>query len=86
MSFLRHTRSDHHCILSIDVQTDLYWSQSRGTSIFLAHVRPNIRHTFELARIIHLLGEDAIYKDVAAAMERVEMVELAATREADLSS
>ncbi|KAH9915418.1 sulfate anion transporter [Fomitopsis serialis] len=46
--------------------------QSRGVGLFITHLKKGPRGSFERAGIIKLLGEDAICKDVASAMVRVE--------------
>ncbi|KAH8115181.1 sulfate anion transporter [Phellopilus nigrolimitatus] len=44
--------------------------KTRGVAVFIAHLRAAPRVTFERAGIVALLGEDAFYEDVAAAMTR----------------
>ncbi|EJD08166.1 sulfate anion transporter [Fomitiporia mediterranea MF3/22] len=51
--------------------------KSRSVEIFIAHLRPSLLLTFERAGIVALLGEEAFFQDVAAAMVRVEMAEVA---------
>ncbi|KAI5122315.1 hypothetical protein M0805_002482 [Coniferiporia weirii] len=54
--------------------------KSRGVSVFITHLRSSVHLTFERAGIVALLGEDAFFEDVAAAMSRIEMVELMASQ------
>lgn len=44
--------------------------QSRGTQVYLTHLRPEVWVTFESAGIIKLLGEDKICEDVAEAISK----------------
>ncbi|KAL5504605.1 hypothetical protein ACEPAH_7268 [Sanghuangporus vaninii] len=53
--------------------------KSRGVMVLITHLRPAPRVTFERAGIVALLGEDAFFEDVASAMSRIEMAELAAS-------
>jgi len=46
--------------------------QNRGVHLFIAHLRPGIRETFENAGIVKLLGPDAFYDTVGEAITIVE--------------
>ncbi|KIJ15599.1 hypothetical protein PAXINDRAFT_169054 [Paxillus involutus ATCC 200175] len=46
--------------------------QNRGVDLFIAHLRPGIRETFENAGIVKLLGPDAFYDTVGEAIAIVE--------------
>jgi len=51
-------------------------NKRRRDAIFITHLQPSVRKTFETAGIIELLGEDSFHKDVSSAMNRVSMVEV----------
>ena len=53
--------------------------QSRGTAVFITHLRDAPRDAFERAGIVDLVGEDAIYENVSSAISQIEMAELAAS-------
>ncbi|THG99691.1 hypothetical protein EW145_g7217 [Phellinidium pouzarii] len=55
--------------------------KTRDVAVFITHLRPAMFLIFERAGIVELLGNDAFYEDVAAAMSRIEMVELMAARQ-----
>ncbi|KIK97961.1 hypothetical protein PAXRUDRAFT_9859 [Paxillus rubicundulus Ve08.2h10] len=46
--------------------------QNRGVHLFIAHLRPGIRKTFENAGIVQLLGPNAFYDTVGEAIATVE--------------
>ncbi|KAI8978222.1 sulfate anion transporter [Trametes punicea] len=46
--------------------------KNRGVGLYITHLKPGPRRSFEKAGIVGLLGEDAFCKDVASAMARVE--------------
>ncbi|KAI0764375.1 sulfate anion transporter [Trametes elegans] len=46
--------------------------KSRGVGLYITHLKPGPRRSFEKAGITALLGEDAFCADVASAMARVE--------------
>jgi len=47
--------------------------KSRGTQVYVAHLRPDVRETFERAGIVDLLGEDRICVDVSEAVRRAKI-------------
>lgn len=51
--------------------------KSRGSAVFISHLRPDPRLTFERANIVKLLGEESFFEDVASAIAQVERVEMA---------
>ncbi len=46
--------------------------QIRGVGLYVTHIKPAVRESFEKAGILNLVGEDAFLKDVASAMTRIE--------------
>ena len=56
----------------VRILIDVTIAQSRGVGLFITHLKKAPRESFERAGIIKLLGEDAICKDIASAMVRVE--------------
>ncbi|KAI6029335.1 hypothetical protein PISMIDRAFT_493515 [Pisolithus microcarpus 441] len=46
--------------------------KNRGVSLFVTHLRPNIRKTFENAGIVDMLGSDAFFDTLGEAMAKVE--------------
>ncbi|KAK7472325.1 hypothetical protein VKT23_000444 [Stygiomarasmius scandens] len=46
---------------------------SRGVGLYITHLRPGVRKTFEKAGVLKLLGPEAIQDNVADAMARVNM-------------
>lgn len=45
--------------------------KNRGVTVYVTHLRRVVRHSFERGGIVELIGEDAFYQDVAAAISRV---------------
>ncbi|TFK83243.1 sulfate anion transporter [Polyporus arcularius HHB13444] len=46
--------------------------KNRGVGLYITHLKPGPRESFEKAGIVTLLGEDAFLKDVASAMACIE--------------
>jgi len=54
-------------------RNSLFSLQSRGVGLYITHLRPGVRKTFEKAGVLKLLGPEAIQDNVADAMARVNM-------------
>ncbi|KAF8589481.1 hypothetical protein K439DRAFT_1628706 [Ramaria rubella] len=50
--------------------------KARGVGLFITHLRAGPRAAFEKAGVIDLVGKDAIFDNVASAMQHIEIVEL----------
>jgi len=50
--------------------------KSRGVGVFITHLRPHMWGIFEKAGIIDLIGHDAIFDNVASAMQHIEILEI----------
>ncbi|KIJ51410.1 hypothetical protein M422DRAFT_158023 [Sphaerobolus stellatus SS14] len=48
--------------------------RARGVSVFITHLKPNVRTSFEKGCIIRLIGADTIFHNVDAAMQHIEML------------
>ena len=44
--------------------------------LFITHLRAKPRALFEKAGVIDMIGEDAIFENVASAMQHIQIVEL----------
>lgn len=76
-SFLRHTRYDHRLsALFVPFLWQSHHPQARGVGLFMTHLRAKPREYFQKAGVIDLIGEDAIFDNVASAMQHIQIVEL----------